>query len=254
MPIETITAEKLSVRFNSIDVLSNISFTVMAGDYIGLVGPNGSGKSTLIRTILGFIKPSSGQIKVLGHDPVELSKWSKWDKIGYLPQNMSSFNPNFPTAVEEIVALGLLSKKKFPKRITKYDSIAINRVMQLLGITDIRKKLFGDLSRGQQQRVLAARTLVNEPELIILDEPTTAFDPEIRENFFSLMHELNRGKGATIILATHDIGSIGKYAFKLLYLDKQIIFYGSFDEFCQSDKMSKYFGTSSQHIICHKHD
>lgn len=251
MPIEIVTAEDVTVRYNSIDVLSNISFTVMPGDYIGLVGPNGSGKSTLIKTILGFLKPAIGHIKVFGYNPSQLPKW---DKIGYLPQKMSSFNPNFPTTVEEIVALGLLSKKSFPKRISRQDNVAIKRALELLNITDIRRKLFGDLSRGQQQRVLAARTIVNEPELLILDEPTTAFDPEIRESFFSLMQEFNQDKGATIILVTHDIGSIGKYAFKLLYLDKQIVFYGSFDEFCHSDKMSRYFGTASQHIICHKHD
>ncbi len=251
MSVEIITAEDITVRYNFIDVLSHLSFTVKRSDYIGLVGPNGSGKSTLIRTILGFLKPASGHIKVFGHNPIELPNW---DKIGYLPQKMSSFNPNFPTAVEEIVALGLLSKKRFPKRITRQDNISINMAMELLNITDLRKRLFGSLSRGQQQRVLAARTIVNEPELLILDEPTTAFDPEIRESFFSLMQEFNRNKGVTIILVTHDIGSIGKYAFKLFYLDKKIIFYGNFDEFCRSEKMSQYFGTSSQHIICHKHD
>jgi len=251
MPIDIIQADNLTVNFNSIEVLSNVSFTAKAGDYIGLVGPNGSGKSTLIRSILGFLKPASGFINVFGHDPVKLSKW---DKIGYLPQKMSSFNPNFPSTVEEIVALGLLSKKSFPKRISRQDRAAIDRSLALMNITDIRKKLIGDLSRGQQQRVLVARTLVNEPELLILDEPTTALDPEMRENFYSLMENLNIQNGVTIIMATHDMGSIGKYAFKLLYIDKQIVFYGSFDEFCRSDKMSKYFGAASQHIICHKHD
>ncbi len=251
MSREIITAENLTVRYNSIDIITNISFKVMRGDYIGLVGPNGSGKTTLIKTILGFLRPVSGHIKIFGDNPLYLSKW---DKIGYLPQKMSSYNPNFPTTVEEIISLGLLSKKTFPKRINKQDDVLRNKVMELLGIADLRKKLFGDLSIGQQQRVLVARTLVNEPELLILDEPTTAFDPEIRENFFSLMQSLNKDKNTTIILVTHDIGSIGKYAFKLLYLDKQIIFYGSFDEFCKSESMSNYFGVSSQHIICHKHD
>lgn len=251
MSIEIITAEDVTVRYNSIDVLSHLTFTVLKGDYIGLVGPNGSGKSTLIKTILGFIKPVTGYIQVFGHS---LTALQDWDKIGYLPQKMTSFNPNFPASVEEIVSLGLLSKKRFPKRFTKEDKVLIERAMELLDIIDLRKKLFGNLSKGQQQRVLAARTIVNQPELLILDEPTTAFDPEIRESFFSLMEDINKNKGVTIILVTHDIGSIGKYAFKLLYLDKTIIFYGSFDEFCKSERMSHFFGKSSQHIICHKHD
>lgn len=251
MSAEIITARDVIVRYNSIDVLSDVTFTIYAGDYVGLVGPNGSGKSTLIKTILGFLKPIAGNIYVFGNDSINLTCW---DKIGYLPQKMSFFNPNFPSTVEEIVALGLLSKKNFPKRINKQDKEAISKVLELLNILDIRKKLIGDLSRGQQQRVLVARTLVNEPELLILDEPTTALDPEMREHFFAIMGAFNSEKRTTIILVTHDIGSIGKYAFKLMYLDKRIIFYGSFDDFCKSERMSTYFGTSSQHIICHKHD
>jgi zinc transport system ATP-binding protein len=114
--------------------------------------------------------------------------------------------------------------------------------------------LIGDLSGGQQQRVLAARALVNEPELLILDEPTTAFDPETRENFFRTLQELNHNKKVTVILVTHDIGSIGKFASKLLYLDKRIIFYGSFEDFCSSADMGSYFGEFAQHLICHRHD
>ena len=250
MSTKIITAENLTVRYNSINVLSSISFKISKGDYIGLVGPNGSGKTTLIKTILGFLKPVSGYVRVFGEDSLYLSKW---DKIGYLPQRMSFYNPRFPTTVEEIVSLGLLSKKSFPKRINKQDINAINKILELLGIANLKKKLFGELSIGQQQRVLVARTFVNEPELLILDEPTTALDPEIRESFFSFLQELNSNKNTTVILVTHDIGSIGKYALKLLYLDKEIIFYGSFDEFCKSEKMSKYFGASAQHIICHRH-
>jgi zinc transport system ATP-binding protein len=114
--------------------------------------------------------------------------------------------------------------------------------------------LIGDLSGGQQQRVLVARAIVNEPELLILDEPTTALDPETREKFFHTLQELNQNKKVTIILITHDIGSIGKYASKLLYLDKRIIFYGSFEDFCSSADMESYFGEFAQHLICHRHD
>jgi len=114
--------------------------------------------------------------------------------------------------------------------------------------------MIGELSGGQQQRVFLARAIVHEPELLILDEPTAALDPETRERFFAMIQELNGKKGVTIILVTHDIGNIGKYASKLLYLDKKIIFYGSFNDFCLSDEMMGYFGAYSQHVICHRHD
>jgi len=94
---------------------------------------------------------------------------------------------------------------------------------------------------------------VNEPDFLILDEPTSALDPEVRESFFELLHELNEKKNVTIILVTHDIGGVGQYATKLMYLDKKVIFFGGFDEFCASENMANFFGSASQHIICHKH-
>lgn len=250
MPVTVLSVRDISISYNSIEALSGLSFDVQAGDYVGLVGPNGSGKSTLVKSILGLIKPSKGVITLFGHP---LDEFRHWSRMGYVPQKMHSLNPHFPSTVKEIIALGLISMKKFPRRIAKSDEASIMHMLELLNITDIADKLIGELSGGQLQRVFIARALVNEPDLIILDEPTTALDPETRENFFALMQELNRQRHATIILVTHDIGTIGEYASKLLYLDKKVIFYGSFDEFCLSDTMSKYFGHSSQHIICHKH-
>ncbi|MBZ0157963.1 MAG: metal ABC transporter ATP-binding protein [Alphaproteobacteria bacterium] len=251
MPLETVVSVKnLGVEYNFIEVLSDISFEVQAGDYVGLVGPNGSGKSTLIKSILGLLKPSCGRVEVFGK---EISVMKEWDKVGYLPQRMQSFNPHFPSTVEEIVSLGLVSKKRFPRRMGKRDRAAVLQVLEMLNIGDIAHRLIGELSGGQQQRVFIARALINDPELLILDEPTVALDPETRESFFSVLRRLNRERNVTVVLVTHDIGSIGEYASKLLYVDKKIVFYGSFDDFCLSDPMSKFFGSSSQHIICHKH-
>lgn len=250
MPI-VLSVKNIFFKYNSIEVLNDISFIINAGDYIGLVGPNGSGKTTLIRTILGLSEPSKGEISLFGYTP---SDFKNWNKVGYLPQKLSLFNPNFPATVKEIVALGLLSKKGFPKYIDRNDETAINRALKLMDILNIKDKLIGELSGGQQQRVFLSKALVNEPEILILDEPTTALDPETRERFFGTIKEINQNKNVTIILATHDIGNIGKYASKFLYLDKSIIFYGSLEDFCQSKPMAEYFGESSQHLICHRHD
>jgi zinc transport system ATP-binding protein len=246
-----IKADDLSFRYNSIDVLSSVSFSVEKGDYVGLVGPNGSGKSTLIKAILGLVVPSSGSISLLGAAP-EAMKGR--EKIGYLPQKMTFFNPHFPASVRETVALGLVSEKKFPKKLDQNDEEAIERTLRLLGISDLKRKMIGDLSGGQQQRVFIARALVNEPELLLMDEPTTALDPETRDGFFELISQLNRERDVTVMLVTHDLGTIGKYAKKLLYLDKKVIFYGGFDDFCRSEEMTRFFGPSSQHLICHRHE
>jgi len=246
-----VTVNNLTFRYNSMDVLSNISFDVNAGDFIGLVGPNGSGKTTAIKVILGLLKQTNGAVSLFG---TNVNNFRDWRKVGYLPQKLTHFNPYFPATVKEIVSSGLFSSKKFPKRIQRSDEALIDEALNMTDVADIRDEMIGELSGGQQQRVLLARAVINRPELLILDEPTTALDPEAREKFFQTIMGLNQTRNMTIILITHDIASIGKYAFKLLYLDKQIIFYGSFEDFCVSEKMTNYFGEFTQHLICHRHD
>ncbi|MBI5555352.1 MAG: metal ABC transporter ATP-binding protein [Elusimicrobia bacterium] len=251
MSVTSLTIDQVTVKYQVSEVLSSISFTVPPGDYIGLVGPNGSGKTTLVRTILGLIKPSQGEITILG---TRQEKFTAWQRIGYLPQKLVSFNPLFPATVREVVALGLLAGKKFPKRMYRTDEIAIDKALAMLEIRNIKNKLIGELSGGQQQRALVARAIVGEPELLLLDEPATALDPETREKFFTVLKELNEKRKVTIILITHDIGNIGKYAVKMLYLDKKVIFYGGFDNFCASPEVTDYFGEYTQHLICHRHN
>jgi len=151
------------------------------------------------------------------------------------------------------VALGLLSLKRFPRRLTRKDRQKVSEVLEELGILDLAGKLIGELSGGQQQRMLLARALVNDPELLILDEPTAALDPEMRDRFYGLVSDINRNRGVTVLLVTHDTGTIGMYASKLLYLDKKVLFFGNFDEFCHSPEMSALFGEHSQHLMCHRH-
>lgn len=251
MPVGVVSIEDLSFRYNGVEVLSGINFGMAPGDYVGLVGPNGSGKTTLIRIILGLARPVRGKVTLFGQPPQRLREWRR---IGYVAQKLSSSNPWFPATVREIVATGLLSKKRFPKRMHGHDSDAIEGVLSEMEILELSEKRLSELSGGQHQRVLVARALVSRPELLILDEPTTALDPEARERFFGLLQRLNREEGVSILLITHDLGTIGNYATKLLYLDKEVIFCGDFDEFCHSTEMTHYFGEFSQHLICHRHD
>ena len=249
--IPILSVNNLCFSYGKLEALCEVTFDVEKGDYIGLVGPNGSGKTTVIKIILGLLEQKNGTVRLFGTNPSAVGDRSK---IGYLPQKLTNFNPYFPATVKEIVSLGLFSKKGFPKRITKDDELLINEAMALTEVLDIRDALIGELSGGQQQRVLAARAIVNRPELLILDEPTTALDPDARENFFQILRDLNSNYRVTVILITHDIASIGKYASKLLYLDKKVIFYGSFEDFCLSENMTHYFGEFTQHLICHRHD
>ncbi|ABQ24265.1 metal ABC transporter ATP-binding protein [Geotalea uraniireducens] len=250
MPIEALSVQGLFSGYQGADVLQDISFTVMPGDYVGVVGPNGSGKSTLIKTILGLLEPERGSITLFG---TPFSSFRDWRRIGYLPQGLQFFNPHFPATVAEIVRLGRLAGKKFPKRFDKNDQVAVERTLHWMDICSIKDKLIGELSGGLRQRVLLARALVNEPELLVLDEPTTALDPETREHFYQLIYDMNRERKTTVILVTHDTGTIGRYASRLLYLDKRLVFYGGFDDFCMSAEMTGFFGEHAQHVVCHRH-
>ncbi|MBI5075061.1 MAG: metal ABC transporter ATP-binding protein [Nitrospirae bacterium] len=242
-----VEARDLSVEFHGRQVLSGVNFSILQGDYVGLVGPNGSGKSTLIKCMLGLIRASQGDSFLFGSAPADMKKR---ERVGYLPQRMEFFNPRFPTTVIEVISQGMIANKRAGKNS---GSEEIEKAIELFDLKGLRNRLIGELSGGQQQRVFIARALVNAPDLLILDEPTSALDPEVRESFFELLHELNEKKNVTVILVTHDIGGVGQYASKLMYLDKKVIFFGGFDEFCLSENMAKFFGSASQHIICHKH-
>lgn len=232
------------------NVLEAISFSVVAGDYLGIVGPNGSGKSTLIRVLLGLFAPKAGSVSIFGQPQ---KQFKQWQRIGYLPQNPGQLTSSFPATVKEVVALGLLPGKSFPRRLGQTDYDKVIATLNMLEISHLSGRLVGELSGGQQQRVLLARALVNNPELLIFDEPTAALDPEIRDSFYNLVAKMNKERNTTILLVTHDTGTIGKYASSMLYLDKKVLFWGDFQQFCQSAEMAKFFGEHAQHLICHRH-
>lgn len=247
---DAIVIEHLTVKFGDIEAISGVSCRIAAGDYIGIIGPNGSGKTTLVKAILGLLPVFSGRVMLEGR---QVSEFSHWADIGYLPQHAGTADVRFPANVIEVVASGLIAGKAHPKRLTRADLSAVERTLESLGIIELRHRLIGALSGGQQQRVLLARALVHRPRVLILDEPTVALDPQARESFYATLRRLNQEERITILLVTHDSGTIGKHATKLLYLDKKVIFYDTFDRFCTSPVMTDYFGKASQHLICQRH-
>jgi zinc transport system ATP-binding protein len=234
--------KKVNFSFNKNEVLKDISFNLYKGDFLGLIGPNGSGKTTLIKLILNVYNLKSGKIKLLGKD---INKFNHWDKIGYVQQKASNIEQEFPANVYEIVSMGLLSKKKFPKIIYKNDSKKIIEALKSVNMDQLIHKRINELSGGQQQRIMIARALISNPEILILDEPTTGIDPEMQNNFYEILGKLNK-KGITIILISHDIGTITKHVNKIAYLNKNLEFYGTHKEFCAKDIDHKH----EKHIIC----
>lgn len=240
----------MSVRYRTSLVLDQITFQVEQGDYVGIVGPNGSGKTTLIKTILGLLTPELGTVELDGRP---IGQFKDWQLIGYLPQVTAMANKFFPATVAEVVATGLLGGKTFPRRQRREDRAEVEMILSRLGIASLAQKQIGSLSGGQTQLVFLARAMVAGPEILILDEPTAALDPTTRDKFYEMVSELNREEKTTILLITHDSATIGRYAAKMLYLDRRLVFYGSFADFCQSHEMSHHFGHFAQHLICHQH-
>jgi len=250
MPVNLIEVAGLSLRQGGAEILRDCNFTVAPGDFLALVGPNGSGKTTLLKALLGLIAPSAGEVRLFGQKP---ENFDQPHRLGYLPQVSGGNYQGFPATVREIVASGRLTMKKFPKRLNGEDWAAVERILELLDIGQLAGRKIDRLSGGQRQRVFLARAMVAEAELLFLDEPTSALDPGTRTNFYQLLREINRIQGRSIVMVTHDSGSIGEYATTLLYIDHTQVFFGSFQDFCHSPAMTAYFGSHAQHLICRQH-
>ncbi len=201
-------------------VLKNIDIKIEEGDFVCVVGPNGSGKSTLIKGILGLIKPLKGKIKYNN---------LKQNFIGYMPQE-TKVDANFPASVLEIVLSGTLNNSGFKPFYSKEAKEKALNNLKLLHIENLKNKSFADLSGGQRQKVLLARSLCATSKLLILDEPSNNLDTKSKENLYEMISNLNK-EGITIIMITHDLDHGNLIGNKILSLREDEIFYGSTTDF-----------------------
>jgi zinc transport system ATP-binding protein len=191
--------DRVDFSIGGVRVLQNVRFSVRRGEFLYMIGPNGGGKTTILKLILGLLTPESGNIRVLGGTPSQASP-----RVGYLPQ-YQHFDPKFPVTVMDVVLMGRLRGAVKPV-FSRDDHAAGDEALEALGLGDLAGRPYYALSGGQRQRVLIARALVNAPELLLLDEPTSNVDVHIEEILFDLLERLNRTM--TIILVTHDYGVV----------------------------------------------
>lgn len=196
--------KNLQVERNRRTVISNASFDIMRGDYVGIVGPNGGGKTTLLLTVLGRMPRSNGSVKWFGRD---LEEFEEWYRIAFIPQDATNFDDNFPLSVKEFVALGRLGKKAGIK-IEKGDWEEVEAALEFMGLSDFANRRIGELSEGQKQRMFVARALVRKPEVLILDEPISGMDATTQEKFYQKMSELNNKMRVTILMVSHDLSAV----------------------------------------------
>jgi zinc transport system ATP-binding protein len=240
MPL--VSVQSVSYKYNSESVLENVSFDIEEGDFLGIIGPNGAGKTTLFHCMLGLLNSYSGRITILNQDIKKYKKILK--KIGYIPQK-KSIDQKFPLTVEELVSLSL------PRNTSKNIVVEILKQVRLFTMKD---KIIGQLSGGQQQRVLIAKALVNNPIILILDEPTNELDPKSQNDFYSLLKELNEKNKITIIWSSHDMDAVNKYANKVSCINKRMFFHGDKGEFFSSEDNIKNYSESTMQIHMHSHD
>lgn len=207
--------------------LEHINLDIQPGAFIGLVGPNGGGKTTLVKIILNLLKPDSGEIMLFGKP---IRQFQDWSRIGYVSQKSNAFNRGFPATVEEVVAMGLAAKTGYFRFLGKKHKQKIIEALKQVHMLEYAKQNIGDLSGGQQQRVFIARSLVADPDFLILDEPTVGVDSSNVKHFYRLLHELNE-KGITLLLITHDTGTMTKYATDVVCLNKTLHFHGRADKY-----------------------
>ncbi|QDI89799.1 metal ABC transporter ATP-binding protein [Salicibibacter halophilus] len=244
-----IDIQHITYRYERSPVLDDVSLTVQPGTFLGLVGPNGSGKSTLIRLMLGLLKPQMGDVRLFD---TEVRKFSNWGKIGYVSQKANRFNAGFPATVFEVVSMGLFGPVGLCRFLGKKERTRVHEALDTVGMKAYAKQPIGRLSGGQQQRVFIARALVSNPELLILDEPTVGVDANAAQRFYDLLAALNQQHGLTLILVSHDVGTMTRYVSDIACLNQRLHFHGSKSEFEENPDFSALYGHEVQHVV-HEH-
>ncbi|MBS3923217.1 MAG: metal ABC transporter ATP-binding protein [Nitrosarchaeum sp.] len=239
--LKIVEIEHLTIEYPDVKAIDDVSFTVNKGDFLGIIGPNGAGKSTLFASMLSLNTKYKGTIKFFGIDIRKSKNYLK--EIGYVPQK-PIFEKNFPATVNDVVRMGLHKES---------DENKIDEILQQLWIHELSERRIGDLSGGQQQRVFIAKALVNNPKVLILDEPVTGIDQQSIDLFYSILKELNSKQNITIIWSSHDLDAVNQLANHVACLNRTLFFHGESDEFFNNDDLVKQYSEASMQEHMHHH-
>ena len=239
-----IELENVTVRYQELVALEDVSLKVAPGEFLALIGPNGSGKTTLVKTILGLVTPAAGAVRLFGKPPQQLN--GEWKRVGYVPQ-IAQLDPRFPIRVFDVVLMGRYGQLGLIRRPGSGDRKAAWRALEHVGMSDLAQRPIGRLSGGQRQRVLVARALATEPELLLLDEPTTGVDVGTTEGLFNLLEALNR-QGMTILVVSHDVGVVAQHVDQVACLNRQLVAHGRPDDVLGGEVLECMYGPQAAFV------
>ncbi len=230
-----IQVESVSLCYNGVFALRDITFSLPSGQLVAVVGPNGAGKTTLFRVIAGILRPDAGLVHVYGHGP------GGHVCIAYVPQRRQ-VDWSFPVTVKEVVMMGRIRKIGLFRRPDRRDWAFVHHALERVGVDDLGNQQIGELSGGQQQRVFLAQALAQEAEVVLLDEPLTGLDMPSQEAIFATLDELKR-EDVAIMVATHDLNLAAERFDQVMLLNRRLIAFGiPEDVFTRSSLLEAYGG------------
>ena len=230
-----IRCDALSIAYETNFALENVTMHVRRGEFVGIVGPSGSGKTSLLKAITGAVPAARGSVEVL-----------RGTRIGYVPQ-VESVDWNFPITVGEVLAM-TRTRRRWPT-VTKTERQEMAEVLESLGIGGLQDRHIRELSGGQQQRVFVARAMFGNPDVLLLDEPTSGVDVRTRHEVLHLLHDLH-GNGTTIVLTTHDLNGLASHLPRLVCLNREVIADGSPRETLIPEVLERTYG-APLHVLEH---
>ena len=243
MTAPIITIKDLSVTYpGGHHALDNVTVDLKAGTICGLVGVNGAGKSTLFKSIMGFTKPTTGEISIAG---TNVKNALKQNLISYVPQT-EEVDWNFPVLVEDVVMMGRYGHMGMLRRPSKIDRAATADALERVNMSAYAKRQIGELSGGQKKRVFVARALAQGGQIILLDEPFTGVDIKTEDSLIELFRSLAK-EGRLILVSTHNLGSVPSFCDEVILINKTMLAYGTVEQTFTQDNLAKTFGGMLRH-------
>ena len=235
-------ATNIHYAYNNQPVLQGVDLEVDAGDFLGIIGPNGSGKTTLLRALAGVIKPAQGQVRFEGRAVNEISRVELAKRMACLTQTV---NVNLPFTVQQVVLLGRNPHLKRFQRISQHDEQIAAAAMADAAVQDLADKFITEISAGERQRVFIAMALTQQPDLLMLDEPTSHLDIAHQVRIYELLTRLHRQRALTVLLVSHDLNLAAEYCRKLVLLNAgRVACTGPAADVIRKDILEEVYGTA----------